>query len=135
MGERHVSTKELDELRIPVIQEEVELGVRTRETGSVRVRTMVDEERLTLTKELTESRVAIDRVPMNRRVDRAPEERVEGATRILPVLEERLVVIKELWLVEELHIRRETVTEEVTIPVDRRMTRVEIDRTDQQQEN
>ena len=130
-----MSAKELDELRIPVVQEEVALGVRTRETGSVRVRATVNEERLTLKKELTESRVAIDRVPINRRVDRAPAERMEGSTRILPVFEERLVVVKELWLVEELHIRQETVTEEVTVPVDRRMTRVEIDRIEQQQEN
>ena len=119
---------ERDELRIPVVEETVQMGVRKRQTGSVKIRTHVDAEHLLLKQDLHESRVDIRRVPINQKVDRAPAERMEGTTRVLPVFEERLVIVKELWLVEELHISRHDAVEQVTVPVDRRTTRVEIER-------
>ena len=119
---------ERDELRIPVVEETVQVGVRKRQTGSVKIRTHVDAEHLLLKQDLHESRVDIRRVPINQKVDRAPAERMEGTTRVLPVFEERLVIVKELWLVEELHISRHDAVEQVTVPVDRRTTRVEIER-------
>lgn len=133
-GNTTLTTKPTEELRIPVIEESVDIGVRAKTTGSVRVRTSVDHEQLTLQQDLRETRVVVERVPIDQRVDRAPQERAEGATRILPVLEERIVIVKELWLVEELHIRSEEVIETVDIPVERRVSRVEVERTNPQQE-
>lgn len=118
-----------DDIRIPVIEEAVTVGVREVETGSVMVRTHAEVEEFALSQDLARSRVLVDRVPINRRVEHLPEERFEGEVRILPVMEERLIVSKELWLVEELHIRREDTVERVDVPVSRRVTRVEIDRT------
>ena len=46
------------------------------------------------------------------------------------MIEERLVVEKRLFVVEELHLRRRTVAEPVELPVTLRRTRVEIDRED-----
>ena len=111
-----------------MVEETVQVGVRQRQTGSVKIRTHVDAEHLLLKQDLHESRVDIRRVPINQKVDRAPAERMEGTTRVLPVFEERLVIVKELWLVEELHISRHDAVEQVTVPVDRRTTRVEIER-------
>ncbi len=121
-----------DEIRIPVVEEAVTIGVRETEAGSVTVRTRTEVEELALSQDLARSRVFVDRVPINRRVESLPDERFEGDVRILPVMEERLIVSKELWLVEELHIRREDTVERVDVPVSRRVTRVEIDRTQQQ---
>lgn len=126
---------EPDELRVPVVEEEISIGVREVDTGTVQVRTTVDEEDLVLARDLLRSQVAIDRVPVNRRVEQVPQERIEGSVRIIPIFEERVVVTKELWLVEELHIRRDEITERVDVPVSRRMTRVDVTRHDTPQED
>ncbi len=44
-------------------------------------------------------------MPVGRVVDEAPAARAEGDTTIIPVVEERLVVVKQLFLVEEIHVR------------------------------
>ncbi len=61
----------------------------------------------------------VTRVPVGQVVDVAPMVRTEGDTTIVPIVEERLVMVKQLYLKEELHIRhsveRETVQE--TVPL------------------
>lgn len=118
-----------DDMRLPIVEEAITVGVRKVDTEAVTVRTRSDVEEFALSQDLARSRVFVDRVPINRRVTSLPEERFEGDVRVLPVMEERLIVSKELWLVEELHIRREESVERVDVPVSRRVTRVEIDRT------
>ena len=70
------------------------------------------------------------RVPVGRVVEQAPLARSEGDTMIVPVLEEHLVVVKQLFLKEKLHIRH--VMERVTVsePVAPRRQRVTVERTD-----
>ena len=46
------------------------------------------------------------------------------------MIEERLVVEKRLFLVEEVHIFRSAVAEAVELPTTLRRTRVDVDRTD-----
>ncbi len=69
--------------------------------------------------ELDRYRVEVTRVPVERVVDEAPAARAEGDVTIIPVVEERLVTVKQLVLVEELHVRhileRVTVTKPVTL--------------------
>jgi stress response protein YsnF len=67
-------------------------------------------------------------VPINREIDHAPEVRTENGVTIVPVVEEVLVVEKRLVLKEELHIRRQSRTETVEVPVEVRKHRVEIER-------
>ena len=117
-----------DVLRVPVLQEDVIVGVRETVTGRVRVHTYPEDEQIRLERDLSRTRIAVERVPINRAVQSASGERIEGDVRIIPVFEERLVVTKELWLVEELRISRETFVESVEVPVTRRVTRVDIDR-------
>jgi stress response protein YsnF len=65
---------------------------------------------------------------VNREITTAPEVRTENGVTIVPVIEEVLVVEKRLVLKEELHIRRQTRTEEVEVPVELRKERVEVER-------
>lgn len=90
---------------LPVVQEEVEIGARRVQTGTVRVstRTTQREEAVDLTTVREEAEVR--RVPVNKVVDAVPEVRREGDTMILPVMEEVLVVQKRLVLKEEIHVR------------------------------
>lgn len=125
------------DLHIPIIEEEAYLHKRAVETERVRVRTFMDEEETVVTDELRRQQVEVTRVAIDREVTAAPEIRTEGDVTIVPVLEERLVVEKRLFLVEELHFRRTAVVDRVTVPVTLRRTRIDIERTniDQQEED
>jgi stress response protein YsnF len=56
--------------------------------------------------------------------------RTENGVTIVPVLEERLVVEKQLFLKEELHIRCGVKTETVEVPVTLRSERAIVERFD-----
>jgi len=73
-------------------------------------------------------RVEITRVPIEREVKAPPPVRTEenGALVIVPVLEERLTVVKTLILTEELHIRRQVTSEVVEIPITLRKQNVSV---------
>jgi stress response protein YsnF len=78
--------------------------------------------------------VDVTRVPIGREVTEAPAVRTEGDVTIVPVFEERLVVEKRLFLVEELHVRRTVSVDPVELPTTLRRTRVEVERTELDQE-
>ena len=115
---------------LPVVEETAEVFKRPVVTGKVRVST-----RTTITDEAAEialerSLVDVIRVPMGRVVEVAPKVRIEGDTTILPVLEERLVVVKQLVLVEEVRLRRRVVQDVAHTPVALRKQHVVVERLD-----
>jgi uncharacterized protein (TIGR02271 family) len=61
-------------------------------------------------------------------VDTYPEERIEGDVRVIPVVEERLVVEKRLFLVEEIRVRQRRIEEEHDVPVTLRRHEVVVER-------
>jgi stress response protein YsnF len=119
-----------DDLTIPVVEEEATILKRPVETERVSVRTSSDEEQVLVRDEVRREHVAITRVPKDEEVAEAPAIRTEGDVTIVPVLEERLVVEKRLFLVEELHLRRAVEHQAVELTTTLRRTRVEIERED-----
>lgn len=91
---------------IPVLAEEVAIGRRTVETGTVRLRKVVHEREEVVTPTVTREVVQVERVPVGRVLEGPVAPRQEGDTLVVPVFEERLVVEKRLVLVEELRITR-----------------------------
>jgi stress response protein YsnF len=118
-----------DELHIPIVQEEAHVIKRAVETEHVSVRTSTREESVVVRDELRREHVEVTRVSVDREVAEAPAIRIEGDVTIVPVLEERLVIEKRLFLVEELHLRRSVATEQVAMPATLRRTQVEVERT------
>jgi len=88
----------------PIIEEEVVINKRQVETGKVRIKKVVQEKQELVDIPLLHEEVEIKRVPINRPVDSPIAVRQEGDTLILSLLEEVLVVKKQLLLKEELHI-------------------------------
>jgi uncharacterized protein (TIGR02271 family) len=88
---------------LPVIQEELLVQKRPIETG-VRVSKVVHEQQETYDLPLVSEEIEIRRIPVNRRVDQPVPIRQEGDVLVVPVLEEVLVVQKQLLLKEEVHI-------------------------------
>ncbi len=92
---------------IPVLAEEFTVETRMVETGGVRVHKTVQEHQETVDPALLRETVTVETVEVNRFVDGpTPTNRQEGDILIVPVLEERLLVEKRLFLKSELHIRR-----------------------------
>ena len=92
------------ELVIPLVGETLDIGKRTVETGTVRLHIGVEVQTETVKIPLTRTRWDVQHIPINKVVAETPLTRVEGATTVYPVMAERLVVTRELVLVEELRV-------------------------------
>jgi stress response protein YsnF len=116
---------------IPVTEEELEVQRRTVDARSaVRVRKVVVHEPVQVDLETVRESVEVERVPVGRVVDVAPSVRKEGDVTIIPVVEEREVVVRQLVLVEELRLTRKRESVPSTQEVVLRKERVDVERQD-----
>ena len=100
---------------LSVAEETADVKKRLKDLGVVRVRKTVSEDEELIEVPLTSEEVEVERVTIDRVVDGPVPVRQEGDTTILPLIEEVLVVQKQLVLKEEVHITKvqtETVVEE-----------------------
>jgi uncharacterized protein (TIGR02271 family) len=101
--------KSRSEIRIPVLEESLQVDTRLVDTGrGVRVHKTVAEEERIVDLPLMHEEISVEHVEVGTWVDPAdqPAARYEGDTLIVPVFEEVLVVEKRLRLKEELRITR-----------------------------
>jgi uncharacterized protein (TIGR02271 family) len=115
---------------IPVIEEELVATKRIVKTGSVRVQKHVDKRMENVTMPLIRQTVEVKRVPVNREIESMPETRTIGATTIIPVVEEEIVVTKRMILKEEIHLTRHHSSEITTKQVQLGKERAEVLRVD-----
>ena len=116
-----------EDLRIPIVEEQARVTKTSAETERVHVRTVPEEENVLVRDEVRREHLEVTRVKIDREVAEAPPIRTEGDVSIVSIVEERLVVEKRLFVVEELHLRRTTAIEQVELPTVLRRTRVEVD--------
>jgi uncharacterized protein (TIGR02271 family) len=95
-----------DDIRIPVIEEALDVRKQVVDTGVLTVRSRVTERQETVELPLGREQFTVERVAVNRPVDAPVEVRQLGDVTIVPVHEEEVVVTRRLVLKEELHIRR-----------------------------
>jgi len=120
-----------DSTVIPVIEEQLQVGKRVVETGSVRVSKTVHEEEVNVETPVVVEKLDIERIPINQYVESAPPAvRYEGDVMIVPILEEVVVVQKRLRLVEELRITKRQEHTQVSQPVILRREEVTVERRD-----
>ena len=117
---------------LSLVEETVTIGKKKTATGRVRVQTFTEtiEERVPV--ELQSVDVDVVRIPIERKIDTIPDIRVEGDVTIIPVVEERVVMIRELYLREEIHVRQTAYRETQDIPVTVRRQRAQVDHLDPQ---
>lgn len=94
---------------LPLAKEELELSRRKVETGRIRVTKRVRERATFIEEPLHRGEVDIERTTIERVIEQPPESRYEGDVLVIPVVEEVLVVRKQLMLKEEIRIRRRSV--------------------------
>lgn len=115
-----------EQLIIPVLAEQIQVDVQREITGTVRVRKLVHEESAPVSTDGFRELVEMTRVPVNQVVETAESSREVGDMLVIPVYEERLV--KQLVLVEEIHVRRRREAFENTASVVLRREEVVVER-------
>lgn len=113
---------------IPVVEETATVSTRWVVSGRVRIATQTEEINHLLPTDLASVEVDVVRVPIDRRIDTIPDVVTEGEVTIIPVVEERLVVTRELYLREEIHVRRIEHKETIDVPATTRRQTVQIER-------
>jgi uncharacterized protein (TIGR02271 family) len=117
------------ELRVPVMEERLEVDIHQIDRGEIRVHKTVEETEEVRRGPLTREDVQVVRVKVNRPVA-APEQRhQDGDWLVIPVMEEIFVVQKQLVVTEEIRIREQSVTEEHEIRETVRRERATIEDT------
>lgn len=113
--------------RLPLAEEVAKLARRTTRRR-VRVAVTTAEEQRAIDAVLHRRDAVIDRVPVGREVATAPGVRRDGDTIVIPVLEERVELVRRLVLVEEVHLRLQAAAETVSLPVLLRRQSVAVER-------
>lgn len=113
---------------LELAEEFATVEVVREELGTVRLRTVTEEFDDIVQAAVRSEQVEITRHRIDREVDAAPLPRTEGDVTIIPVVEERAVVVTRLFVTEEVHLRRKVTEEPTELPVSLRRQRVIVER-------
>lgn len=113
---------------IPVLQEVLEVQREREVLGTVRVRKEAHHDEVPVSTTCVRETVHTERVPINRAVDAMEPSRQTEDAWVIPVYEERWV--RQLFLTEELHVRRLRETVEDAGDVRLRREEVVVERLD-----
>jgi uncharacterized protein (TIGR02271 family) len=120
-----------EEIRIPVMEEELTATVRSQEAGSMRIEKDVVTEQRTLDVPVTEERVRVERRVVDRPVSAADAEAFDEVVIEVPLRSETVDVQKQARVAEEIVVSKEAVerTERVTDTVRKEEVYVDEDAT------
>jgi uncharacterized protein (TIGR02271 family) len=104
--------EESEQIRIPIYEERLRTSVQPVELGEVRVHKTVERFPDRVIRTVEREELEIERVPLDQLIDEPAQTRQEGEWLVVPVMEEVLVVTKQLVLTEEIRIRTKRVAEE-----------------------
>lgn len=93
-----------EQVVIPLVEEQLEVGKRNVVTGIVRLHKTVQEFQTALDEPLAVRSFDVERVILNQPIEAAPHVRYEGDTTIYPLVEEQLILTKQLILKEEIRV-------------------------------
>jgi len=112
LGGGSASDQDGDQIRVPIHEERLRVTVQPVELGEVVIHKTVEHVPATTTRSVEHEEVEIERVPLDRLLDQPVEPYQDGEWLVVPVMEEVLVITKQLVLTEEVRIRTKRVAEE-----------------------
>ncbi|HXG82570.1 MAG TPA: YsnF/AvaK domain-containing protein, partial [Pyrinomonadaceae bacterium] len=115
------------EVSIPVIEEELQIGKRTVETGGVLVETNITERPVEETVTLREEEINVERRPVNRAVSDADLNSIKEGDFVVKESAEQAVVAKEARVVEEVVIGKDVTERTETVNDTVRRTEVDVE--------
>lgn len=101
-----------EQVRVPIHEERLRVTVEPVDLGELRIHKAVEHFPERVTRSVGRDEVEIERVPLDRLLDLPVEPYQDGEWLVVPVMEEVLVITKQLVLTEEVRIRTKRVTEE-----------------------
>ena len=119
-----------EDVRVPVVEEQLVAATRAEEMGHVRVHKEVVEERQTITAPVTHEEVTVERVRVQRQPVPTADDAFTAAEIEVPVMGEELVTRKRAVIVEEVRLHKEAVTEQQQVTDTVRKERVTVDQVD-----
>jgi len=123
-------TRSADEtIRVPVVEEDINVAKHTQQAGEVAVAKHVVQEQVNVPVQVTHEEVTINRVPVDRPLSATDRIVDEGDVIRVPVTEEVVTVDKEARVVEEIEIRKHAVTEQEVVSDTVRREVVDVDDT------
>lgn len=103
------------EIRLPLLEERLKVDIRQVDLGEIDVHKTVESVEETWFEPVDHEEVEIERVKVTRNIDAPEQPHEEGDWLVIPVIEETLVIRKQLVVVEEIRIRKHRVTEQQEI--------------------
>lgn len=119
------------DVRVPVMEEELQVGKRQEEVGRVHLHKDVVEEPQTVTGQVTREQVEVERVPMQGDYTANDADVFTEKDIDVPVMGEEMVVGKRPVVNEEVRLRKDAVTEEQQVSDTVRKERVTVEGADE----
>ena len=116
-----------NQIRVPVLEERLEVGTRPTELGEVRLHKTIETFEEVARQAVLREDVVVERVAMDRELDAPLEPHMDGDWFVVPIMEEVLVVQKRLVLKEEVRIKKRQVTEEYEVREHLRREHLEVE--------
>lgn len=118
----------VEEIVVPLVEEELTVGVREVETGRVRVTKVVREQEEAVETWLRRDEVEVTRETVNEHVEAASPVEYADDRVVIPIYEEVVVVEKRLLLKEKLVLTRRQRQAQSVQPVTRRVEEAQVER-------
>jgi uncharacterized protein (TIGR02271 family) len=99
-------------VRVPIHEERLQVTVEPVDLGELRIQKTVEHHPEIVTRSVEREELEIERVPLDRLLDQPVEPYRNGEWLVVPVMQEVLVVTKQLVLTEEVRIRTRRVAEQ-----------------------
>lgn len=98
-----------DKMVIPIIEEQATIEKYIVPVGKVNITKRIEELEEIVDVPTYRGEVDVKRVPINLFVEEQPNIRHEGDTMIIPIVQEQVVMVKKIFLVEELHVQNRVI--------------------------
>lgn len=122
---------EAEDVRVPVVEEELVAGKRADELGRVHLHKDVVEEQQTVPVTLQREEVTVERVPVQGKADVSTADAFTEKDIDVPVMGEEAVVEKQPRVTEEVRLRKNAMTEQQQVSDTVRKERVVVDGADE----
>jgi len=127
MGSVTEDVTDRDEVRVPVMEEELVAGKRQTEQGRVRLHKDVIEEQKTIDVPVTREEVHVERVPVSGTYDANTTDAFQEKDIDVPVMGEEVIAEKRAHVAEEVRLRKDTITDNQQVSDTVRRERVVVD--------
>lgn len=129
-GRTGASHSDQDQIAIPVVEEELQVGKRQVQKGGIRVHTHVEEKPVEETVTVRDEHINVQRRPVNRTVQSGDLEEIQEGAFEISEMDEEVVVNKQARVVEEVVVGKEVEERQERVRDTVRRTDVDVEQID-----